>query len=211
MFKEIFYDWGGINTWLFHAINDLHNQILDRLMLLGTQIGSHTLFPFYITLIVLVATLWTNRTAALDIGNGQKLAMRWLVTLSIFCVAYVLDGVFLMWAKHYFDYPRPPLALPPGSVHIVGEAEYHQSLPSGHASFAMLVVASLWPMFNRWQKWAAVAFVAWVGMSRIVVGAHFPADILAGWLTALSIVLLSRAIAIRFLTRLHETTGENDA
>ena len=211
MIKEIFYDWGGANLWLFHAINNLRDPFLDRFMVLGTQIGGHTLFPFYITVIVLVAALGVTRAAALDPGRGQKLAMRWLSMLSILCVAYMLDGVFLTWAKHYFDYPRPPLALPQGSFHIVGKTEYYQSLPSGHASFAMLVMASIWPMFNRWQKWAAVAFVAWVGVSRISVGAHFPADILTGWLTALLIVLLSRAIAKRFLTGLHETTGENDA
>ena len=28
--KEIFYDWGGANVWLFHAINDIRFAGLDR-------------------------------------------------------------------------------------------------------------------------------------------------------------------------------------
>lgn len=89
-----------------------------------------------------------------------------------------------------FDFPRPPLALPIETVHIVGEAEYHHSLPSGHSSFAMLIVASIWPvLFFPWQKYLAVIFVLLVGISRVSLGAHFPADVLAGWLSSLVIVL----------------------
>ena len=87
---------------------------------------------------------------------------------------------------------RRELDLPP--FYVVGEAEFRRSLPSGHASFAMLIAASLWPMLGRWQRWAALFFVAWVGVSRVNVGAHFPADVLASWLTALPAVLLARGI-----------------
>jgi hypothetical protein len=43
--KEIFYDWGGANIWLFHAINDIRFGGLDQVMLLGTTLGDHILFP----------------------------------------------------------------------------------------------------------------------------------------------------------------------
>lgn len=205
MLKWILYDWGGANLRLFHTINDLRGPVLDRFMLLGTQIGDHALFPVYLTLIVLVAAFAVNR----DQKMGKKLAMRWLGTLSFLCVAYLLDGAFLTWAKHWFDFPRPLLALPQGAVHVIGEAEYHRSLPSGHASFAMLVAASLWPMLKRWQRWAAMGFVVWVGVSRVNVGAHFPADVLASWLTALPLVLLVRMIASRCLAGLCEIKGKN--
>jgi signal peptidase II len=88
--------------------------------------------------------------------------------------------------------------LAPGSLHILGEPEFHHSLPSGHASFAMLVGASFWPVAGKARP-VLVAFVLWVGISRISVGAHFPADVLASWLTVLPLVLLVRAIVIRCL------------
>jgi membrane-associated phospholipid phosphatase len=82
------------------------------------------------------------------------------------------------------------LVLPPGSVHVVGIAEYHYSLPSGHSSFAMLCTASLWPILNRHARKFGMFFVFWVGISRISLGAHFPADVVAGYLSSLAIVLL---------------------
>jgi membrane-associated phospholipid phosphatase len=200
-----------VNLWLFHAINDVHNQILDHFMLLGTQIGNYALFPIYLTVIVLAATFITSRATKIDPNQRQPLAISWLVTLSVLCVAYQLDGAFLTWAKHWLAFPRPLLALPQGTVHVIGEAEYYRSLPSGHASFAMVIAASLWPMLKRWQRWGATGFVVWVGVSRVNVGAHFPADVLAGWLTALPLVLLVRMIVGRWLSGLYQARWGSNA
>ena len=199
--KEILYDWGGANVWLFHAINDWRSAALDNFMSLGTWLGDHTLFPVYLTLIVLVAAFAASRASRIE-TQGQR-ALLWLGILGVLCVAYLADGAFLGWAKSWFDFPRPLLALPQGAVRVIGAAEFHRSLPSGHASFAMTLAASLWPMLKRWQGWAAMAFVLWVGISRVYVGAHFPADVVAGWLTALLIVWLLRMIAGRYLAGLY--------
>ena len=182
--KEIFYDWGGINVWLFHAINNLRSDYLDQFMQLGTALGDHTLFPLYIALLALVAVI-----AAAPLQDADK-CRRWLAVIAVFGIAYALDGQLLGILKPLLDFPRPPLALPPGSVHIVGIAEYHHSLPSGHSSFAMLIAASLWPVLARNARIAGIIFVLWVGISRVSLGAHFPADVLAGYLTSLAVVLL---------------------
>lgn len=65
----------------------------------------------------------------------------------------------------------------------------------------MLVTASLWPVLNRSWRVAGVFFVLWVGISRISLGAHFPADVMAGFLSSLAVVLLVYA-AIQKLMRL---------
>ena len=183
--KEILYDWGGANIWPFHAINDVRNEFLDKFMLLGTQLGEHSLFPFYLALI----SLFALHQAAMDRQKTQ----RWLIVIAVFSTAYLLDGMLIGFLKPLLDFPRPPLALPQGTVHIVGKAEYHHSLPSGHSSFAMLCTASLWPELNRHGRIAGVFFVLWVGISRISLGAHFPADVLAGFLSSLAVVLMVRA------------------
>jgi membrane-associated phospholipid phosphatase len=90
--------------------------------------------------------------------------------------------------------------LPIETVNIIGTAELHHSLPSGHSSFAMMVVASLWPVLTRWLRVAGVCFVVWVGVSRISLGAHFPADVLAGFILSLAVVLLVY-VAIQKLMR----------
>lgn len=183
--KAVLYDWGGFNVWLFHRINDIHGPLLDQCMLLGTALGDHALFPIYIALLGTVAINGAR-------SDPRRLAMPWLLAMAVFALAYNLDGWLLSWVKPYLDFPRPPLALPLGSVHIVGIAEFHHSLPSGHASFAMLCAASAWPALGRLGRSVAALFVLWVGVSRISLGAHFPADILVGYVSSLFIVLVVR-------------------
>jgi signal peptidase II len=58
--------------------------------------------------------------------------------------------------------------------------ERHYSLPSGHATYAALVVGALWPLMGRRGRIGLVLYAALVGWSRIAAGMHFPADVLAG-------------------------------
>lgn len=187
--KEIFYDWGGVNVWLFHAINNFRSGWLDNLMLLGTTLGEHTLFTPYLSVLLLLALVTLSKPDA-DPRHYQFQVTRWISVIAVFSIGYLCDGLLLGYLKPMLDFPRPPLALLPATLHVVGTPEYHHSLPSGHSSFAMLVTASLWPMLSRKWRIAGVCFVLWVGISRISLGAHFPADVLAGFLTSLAVVLL---------------------
>ena len=198
--KEIFYDWGGANVWLFHAINDIRFEWFDSVMLLGTFLGGHALFPYYLAVLTLIALVAVN-TPAQDSIHYQTRVKRWMAVVAVFSLAYLLDGLLLGVLKPLLDFPRPPLALPPDTVQIIGTAEYHHSLPSGHASFAMMVVASLWPILHRWWCVVAVLFLLWVGISRVNLGAHFPADVIAGFLSSLAVVLLVY-VAIQHLMQL---------
>ena len=199
--KEIFYDWGGANVWLFHAINDIRFGWLDNVMLLGTGLADHTLFPLYVGLLTLFALVAVNNTSAQDPAHYRAQAIRWMAVIAVFSFAYLFDGLLLGVLKPFFDFPRPPLALSPDTVHVVGIPEFNHSLPSGHSSFAMLVTASLWPVLSRNWRVAGACFVLWVGVSRMSLGAHFPADVVAGFLSSLAVVLLVYA-AIHMLMRL---------
>jgi membrane-associated phospholipid phosphatase len=200
--KEIFYDWGGANVWLFHAINDIRFGGLDQVMLLGTALGDHILFPFYLGALTLMAVVVVN-TPFQDTAHHRVRVSRWMAVIAVFSLAYMFDGMLLGFIKPLLDFPRPPLALPPGTVNIIGLPEYHHSLPSGHSSFAMLVTASLWPVLNRNWRIAGVCYVLWVGMSRVSLGAHFPADVVAGFLSSLAVVLLVY-VAVQKLMRFVE-------
>jgi len=194
--KAIFYDWDGVNVWLFHLINNVHFGYLDHMMLLGTALGNYQLFTIYIAALSLMAVLATNRISVANPINYRLQSFLWISTIAVFCIAYVLDGWLLGVLKPLLDFPRPPLALPVETLYIIGQPEYHHSLPSGHSSFAMLTVASIWPVLARWQRIVGVLFVVWVGISRVSLGAHFPADVLAGWLSSLMIVLLVRYVVL---------------
>jgi membrane-associated phospholipid phosphatase len=187
--KEIFYDWGGANVWLFHAINDIRFGGLDQIMLLGTTLGDHGLFPLYLGVLALMALVVVN-TPFQDTSHHRIRVSRWMAVIAVFSLAYLLDGLLLGYLKPLLDFPRPPLALPQGTLNVVGIPEYHHSLPSGHSSFAMLVIASLWPILSRNWRIAGTVFVLWVGCSRVSLGAHFPADVMAGFSSSLVVVLL---------------------
>jgi len=192
--KTIFYDWGGLNVWLFHVINNLRGDLLDNIMLAGTTLGDHGRFPLYVALLTL-AGWWrlSHKTSPPTLPVDEPTSV-WLLVLATFSLAYFLDGFLVSWLKHALDFPRPPLALPPDSLHVIGKPELHHSLPSGHATFAMTVAASLWPLARRDGRIALFAFVLWVDLSRISLGMHFPADVLAGNLLGLTVVIGVRAL-----------------
>jgi len=192
--KEIFYDWGGLNVWLFHVINNLRADALDGFMQAGTTLGDHDRFPLYIALLT-VAGLWRlSRVSTQPTTPIFEHTSVWIMVFASFSLAYFLDELLVNGLKHVLDFPRPPLALPPDSLHIIGKPQLHHSLPSGHATFAMTVAASLWPLLRRHGHAALIAFVLWVDLSRISLGMHFPADVLAGNLLGLLVVIGVRAL-----------------
>ncbi len=56
-------------------------------------------------------------------------------------------------------------------------------LPSGHSQNAAAVWGMLATTLRRRAAWAAViALIFLIGLSRLILGVHFPSDVLAGWL-----------------------------
>ena len=65
------------------------------------------------------------------------------------------------------------------------------SFPSGHSTNAVTAFGSLAVnLRKRWTTVIAVAIPLLTGISRFVVGAHYPTDVLGGWLLGVVIVLL---------------------
>ncbi len=67
------------------------------------------------------------------------------------------------------------------------------SFPSGHSTNAVTVYTSIaMQLKKRWMACFALILPLLVGFSRVVVGAHYPTDVLAGWaLGCLSICVVS--------------------
>lgn len=201
MIKQIFYDWGGANTGLFYGINGLRGEFIDGVMVAGSALGDHGAFPLYMALVALFGlfNLAAKRRDGLLAFREQVLG--WMLVLAVFSAAHVVDGLLVGWIKQALDFPRPPLALPPGTVNVVGTAEFHHSFPSGHASFAMVTAASLWPLLGGGGRWGLALYVLWVGLSRVNLGFHFPADVAAGFLFSLAVVWILRRLLLAILAR----------
>lgn len=116
-----------------------------------------------------------------------------VLALATFSIGYLIDGALVLGLKITLDFPRPPAVFMPDHLIVVGTAEFRHSLPGGHASFATLLAAALWPVSNLCVRFALVLFVVIVCLSRPHLDFHFPADVVLGSLLALLVAITVRA------------------
>lgn len=110
-----------------------------------------------------------------------------------------LAGLYSNGAKHLFGLPRPASVIDAGHLHVIGETLRANTFPSGHSVTAftlasILVFASRKPVSTA--AWV-VPIAALIALSRIAVGAHWPADLAAGaaggWVCgALGVMIVAR-------------------
>jgi len=116
-------------------------------------------------------------------------------------LALGLAGVAASVAKTAVGRARPPI-----SLRLITETE--PSFPSGHATdsaalyMALALVLAVFVLHRPIARLAVVAaagaVTALVGASRLVLGVHWPTDVLAGWAlgltSAIAVVLIVAAI-----------------
>jgi membrane-associated phospholipid phosphatase len=98
-------------------------------------------------------------------------------------IAAAIAAAWVQGIKHLVEVPRPLAVFPPGAFFHVGPAFRHASFPSGHAA-AAFALAGVWVMTLRARlvRLALLALATLVALSRIMVGVHWPADLLGGML-----------------------------
>ncbi|TAL91647.1 MAG: phosphatase PAP2 family protein [Rhodanobacter sp.] len=116
----------------------------------------------------------------------------------------------VLWARHrcagvaYRALPRPPrkrglsIGAPVGGRVLPLPVNSEGSFPSGHAAFAAVLVRRLWRHFSGCTARAMlVPFLVCVGLSRVLIGAHFPADVVAAYIAGLASVRISNRLLRR--------------
>lgn len=100
--------------------------------------------------------------------------------------------------KYWIARPRPAL-----EPHLV--AVKTSSFPSGHAMSSMIFYVTLAVVLTvgtRWQRFAigaAVLLSLLIGLSRVMLGVHWPSDVIGGWAFGLLWALLTIKPAERLL------------
>ena len=149
----------GINKTLFLSINTF---------------ASHT-YPFF----------WANATFLGDTMPACILMLLFirkkpdLVWSGI--AATLIATLFVNLLKYYIVSPRPPSVIEKDMINIIGPALYSHSFPSGHTVTIFTLAGLLIFYFKTFlTRLALVCFALVIGISRIAVGVHWPADVLGG-------------------------------
>jgi membrane-associated phospholipid phosphatase len=141
----------------------LSNGWLDAVFIFFTSLGYE---GFYLFLLPLVYWCFHKR-----IGIG----LAYVSLLS----AWVNNAI-----KYFFRIPRPSdprIRIP--------WPETGPSFPSGHAQNAVVIWGYLAYRFRHPLLWVvALVAILGIGLSRVVLGVHYPQDVIAGWLIGLALV-----------------------
>ena len=122
------------------------------------------------------------------VGVVKQLRGRALWAFVTMMTGWAIGGVAKLLVQRVRPIVDQPLSHSPG-----------YSFPSGHALNIALassvMVVLLWPLLGRTGRLIAVGLailaVLAVGSDRILLGVHFPSDVIAGWLLGLGITVTS--------------------
>ncbi|MFN8018901.1 MAG: phosphatase PAP2 family protein [Acidimicrobiales bacterium] len=156
---------------------------LDALARAITHVGS----PAFLVGVALLSGAWLWR-------RGQH-----LIVAAAPALALGIAGLTATVAKAAVGRQRPPVRL-----HLVTETE--PSFPSGHATdstavylalaLVIAVVVLRSPRARAAVVGAAGALAGAIGLSRLVLGVHWPSDVIAGWSLGLAVAVVVATAAV---------------
>lgn len=172
------YDWNGANRAIFLAFNtalpDAWLWLAEALTALGSYWGAPA---------VLALLLAVPRLARSDASKHPA---------ATFVLGLMLAAGAGAFAKHALAFPRPSDVLGAAVYRAFSPPDTQYSLPSGHSLYVGVVAATVWPILGGRARACLLSFAAAVGWSRVALGAHFPADVVAGLALGWASVALAR-------------------
>jgi len=151
-----------IDRWAFDIVDRIQMEPLTSIVEAFTQLGSSLVMG----LLILITLLWALQRR------------RWIDAVALVAGAS-LSYVSVHVLKAYYDRPRPSGALVETTL---------ASYPSGHAAYAVAMIACATILVRAGVGWAvrsavltiAIVLVALVALSRVYLRAHYLTDVLGG-------------------------------
>lgn len=179
-------DWLTYGTDGIVALQTSGSAALTSVMQALTFLGSEWFF-----LLLMPSVLWS-----LDAALGIRLGLALLVSGSLNAVMKLAAGL-----------PRP-FWVDPRVRALSFESSF--GLPSGHAQNGVVLWGRLAAALRKPGVWAgALVLILAVSASRVYLGVHFPADVLAGWgagLILLALLVWLEPAALRWFRSRRLTT-----
>ncbi|HAM34403.1 MAG TPA: hypothetical protein DEB40_08835 [Elusimicrobia bacterium] len=173
----------GLDEALFHQVNQV-----------WTNSWFDVVFPFLTDLNRNRILVWGALPAAilwwLYAQRGRALRAIAALTLAV----ALSDALSHRFIKPWFQRARPEKA----GVSVVLRTRAHvgYSFPSNHAANSFSAAAVLGLAYPG-LRWAALLMAALVAYSRVYVGVHFPADVLAGAILGLGLGIMTGLTLVR--------------
>src|SRR5881398_735183 len=174
---------------LYHAINQLvvHHAWIGR----GLSVVENWAVP---ALAVATFALWLFARP----GSSRKWKLACASALASSGLALLINQLI----AQVWDRTRP--FADHRSAHVWGNRSHDPSFPSDHASAAFAIAFAVF-LFDRFVGSIFLLAATLIGVGRVVIGAHYPADIVAGCLVGLGAAVLVSRLAkplIEHLVRL---------
>jgi len=203
--KHFFYDWGGLNKWLFKTINGIRNDSYDNVMVLISKMADHKNFLYFMAMLSIFVVCAILIRKLRGKGSIRPRLVMWLGIYLVLIVGYGVNGMVVRTIKDYMEFPRPFVELAKENVHQLefrDSDDNHRSFPSGHVAYITFLIIALWPAFSHDWRWYMLLIVPTVGWSRISLGMHYPADVVGGFLIASITIIIVRAVIYTILRKL---------
>lgn len=193
--RKYLYSWDGFNEKAFLAINSFHNKDYDKIFATITGLGDGRMFYPYVVIFLIARAVYIWKYPDGRSSTASTPKYKGFLVLLLMFAGNLFSMKAIPFFKAYFGYPRPYVILKQAhQVLAMANSESYHSFPSGHAFFSMMIFGALWPVLNKTGKIIVGIAVFLVGLSRIILGMHFPADVLAGWIFAAVVMYVLRKL-----------------
>ena len=186
--KDLIYDFYGHNEQIFHEINHtLSGSFAQHMSKYVSHLFDLEMFTVYYCIIF---AMLTYRIVTIKQYEQYSFCYDFMVKIGI---CYACFGFIYAALKFGVNMPRPFCSLPEGSfttIMDVTKERCQSSFPSSHTGLVFLITLFLWDYVGWSARIFWLGMVALVGLSRMALAMHYPADILYSLIIAAGVYII---------------------